>query len=210
MMPYSRYFTSEVGNIFPTPIYTSKLEKKLTASELKFIDKNKKNTYKNDGNLTSKNNYILNEKPFKELKLQLELRVDDYFNKVICSSDDIKPYITHSWLNYTEETQHHHNHAHPNSLVSGVLYLNSDPEFDKIIFIKNVYHGIKPLTKEYNLWNSDSWYVPVKTGDILMFPSSLTHMVESKKGSNTRVSLAFNVFIKGEIGEGKQLNRLIL
>ena len=210
MTLYSRYFTSEVGNIFPTPVYTSKLEKKLTASELKFIDKNKKNTYKNEGNLTSNNNYILNEKPFKELKLQLELRVDDYFNKVICSSDDIKPYITQSWLNYTEETQHHHNHAHPNSLVSGVLYLNSDPEFDKIIFIKNVYHGIKPLTKEYNLWNSDSWYVPVKTGDILMFPSSLTHMVESKKGSNTRVSLAFNVFIKGEIGEGKQLNRLIL
>jgi hypothetical protein len=97
MMPYSRYFTSEVGNIFPTPVYTSKLEKKLTASELKFIDKNKKNTYKNDGNLTSKNNYILNEKPFKELKLQLELRVDDYFNKVICSSDDIKTYITQSW-----------------------------------------------------------------------------------------------------------------
>jgi uncharacterized protein (TIGR02466 family) len=210
MMPYSRYFTSEVGNIFPTPVYTSKLEKKLTASELKFIDKNKKNTYKNDGNLTSKNHYILNEKPFKELKLQLELRVDDYFNKVICSSDDIKPYITQSWLNYTEETQYHHNHAHPNSLVSGVLYLNSDPEFDKIIFIKNVYHAIKPSIKEYNLWNSDSWYVPVKTGDILLFPSSLTHMVESKKGSNTRVSLAFNVFIKGEIGEGKKLDKLIL
>ena len=210
MMPYSRYFTSEVGNIFPTPVYTSKLEEKLTASELKFIDKNKKNTYKNDGNLTSKNHYILNEKPFKELKLQLELRVDDYFNKVICSSDDIKPYITQSWLNYTEETQYHHNHAHPNSLVSGVLYLNSDPEFDKIIFIKNVYHAIKPSIKEYNLWNSDSWYVPVKTGDILLFPSSLTHMVESKKGSNTRVSLAFNVFIKGEIGEGKKLDKLIL
>ena len=210
MMLYSRYFTSEIGNIFPTPVYTSKLEKKLTASELKFINKTKKDTYKNEGNLTSNNSYILNEKPFKELKLQLELRVDDYFNKVICSSDDIKPYITQSWLNYTEETQHHHNHAHPNSLVSGVLYLNSDPEFDKIVFIKNVYNGIKPSPKEYNLWNSDSWYVPVKTGDILLFPSSLTHMVESKKGSNTRVSLAFNVFIKGEIGEGKKLTKLIL
>jgi hypothetical protein len=34
--------------------------------------------------------------------------------------------------------------------------------------------------------------------------------VESKKRSNTRVSLAFNVFIKGEIGEGKKLTKLIL
>lgn len=210
MTSNKKYFTSEIGNIFPTPVYTSKLERKLTTSELKFIDKNKKNTYKNEGNLTSNNYYILNEKPFKELKSQLELRVNDYFNKVICSSDDITPYITQSWLNYTEETQHHHNHAHPNSLVSGVCYLNSDPEFDKIIFTKNIYNNIKPSVKEYNLWNCDSWYVPVKTGDILLFPSSLTHMVEVKKGNNTRVSLAFNVFIKGEIGEGRKLTKLIL
>jgi len=34
------HFTSEIGSIFPTPIYTSKLEKYLTASELKLVDKN--------------------------------------------------------------------------------------------------------------------------------------------------------------------------
>jgi hypothetical protein len=39
-----------------------------------------------------------------------------------------------------------------------------------------------------------------------MFPSSLTHMVENKEGTNTRISLAFNVFIKGAIGSNKELN----
>jgi hypothetical protein len=29
-----------------------------------------------------------------------------------------------------------------------------------------------------------------------MFPSSLTHMVETKEGTNTRISLAFNVLLK--------------
>lgn len=61
-----------------------------------------------------------------------------------------------------------------------------------------------------NLWNSTSWWFPVKTGDIIIFPSSLTHAVETKQGDNTRTSLAFNVFIKGTIGNNKSLTELHL
>jgi hypothetical protein len=39
---------------------------------------------------------------------------------------------------------------------------------------------------------------------------SLNHMVETKEGDNTRISLAFNVFIKGTIGNNKKLTELIL
>ena len=39
---------------------------------------------------------------------------------------------------------------------------------------------------------------------------TITHMVENKEGTNTRISLAFNVFIKGTIGNNKQLTELIL
>jgi hypothetical protein len=35
-------------------------------------------------------------------------------------------------------------------------------------------------------------------------------MVETKQGDNTRISLAFNVFIKGKVGINKQLTELIL
>jgi hypothetical protein len=35
-------------------------------------------------------------------------------------------------------------------------------------------------------------------------------MVENKEGTNTRISLAFNIFIKGTIGENKALTELIL
>jgi hypothetical protein len=48
-----------------------------------------------------------------------------------------------------------------------------------------------------------------KTGDIILFPSSLTHMVETKEGTNTRISLAFNVFIKGTVGNNKNLTELL-
>jgi hypothetical protein len=68
-----------INGIFPTPIYMSKLDRKLTPLELKFVDKHKKDFYKNDGNITSNNNYILNEKPFANIKKDLDLRVQDYF-----------------------------------------------------------------------------------------------------------------------------------
>jgi uncharacterized protein (TIGR02466 family) len=201
---------SNINAIFPTPIYISKLNRKLTNKELLFIGKTKSDVYKNEGNTTSNNNYILNEKSLSDIKKELDLRVQDYFDKVVSPTDAIKPYITQSWLNYTETNQYHHKHQHPNSLVSGVFYINCHEELDKIKFFDERYKTIKPEVKEWNLWNSETWWFTVKTGDIILFPSSLTHMVENKEGTNTRISLAFNVFIKGKIGVNKSLTELIL
>ena len=199
-----------INGIFPTPIYISKINRELTTKELSFINKTKLDTYNNEGNITSNHNYILNNKPFKDLKEQLDLKVQDYFDKVISPSNNIIPYITQSWLNYTETNQYHHKHAHPNSLVSGVFYINCHKEHDKIKFFNDRYQTIKPEIKDWNIWNSETWWFPVKTGDIIIFPSSLTHMVETKQGDNTRISLAFNVFIKGTIGSNKNLTELVL
>jgi predicted 2-oxoglutarate/Fe(II)-dependent dioxygenase YbiX len=79
-----------------------------------------------------------------------------------------------------------------------------------IKFYRNYYETIKIQPKEYNIYNSKSWWLPVKTGQLILFPSSTTHSVEVKKGNNTRVSLAFNVFIKGTLGDNKDLTELFL
>jgi uncharacterized protein (TIGR02466 family) len=201
---------ANIHGIFPTPIYISKLNRELTSKELSFIDKTKLNVYKNEGNTTSNENYILNNNLFKNLKEDLDLKVKDYFDKVISPSNNITPYITQSWLNYTETNQYHHKHQHPNSLVSGVFYINCEEEHDKIKFFNEKYSNIKFEIKDWNMWNSESWWFSIKTGDVILFPSSLTHMVETKEGTNTRISLAFNVFIKGTVGDNKSLTELIL
>jgi uncharacterized protein (TIGR02466 family) len=201
---------STVNGIFPTPVYMSKLDRDLTKKELSFIDKSKLDFYRNEGNITSNDNYILNQKVFSKLKEDLDLRVKDYFKKVLSTTDAVTPFITQSWLNYTETKQYHHKHTHPNSLVSGVFYVNCHEELDKIKFFNEGYKTIKPEIKDWNLYNSESWWFTVKTGDIILFPSSLTHMVENKEGTNTRISLAFNVFIKGTIGNNKNLTELVL
>ena len=200
---------ADIHSIFPTPVYFSTLDRKLSNEELNFVKKSKKDFYKNEGNITSNNTYILEEKPFKILKKDLMIMVEDYFNKVL-STKNVEPYITQSWLNYTETNQFHHIHEHPNSLVSGVFYIDADKDNDKIKFFNKAYRQIKPEVREWNIWNSESWWFGVETGKIVLFPSSLTHCVEVKQGTNTRISLAFNVFIKGAIGNNKNLTELIL
>jgi hypothetical protein len=36
------------------------------------------------------------------------------------------------------------------------------------------------------------------------------HGVNTKQGSNTRISLAFNTFLKGSLGHSQDLNELVL
>ena len=158
-----------VSGIFPTPVYITQLNRKFIDKENKFIDKiYKKDNYKNEGNLTSNDTYILNSRPFNILKKELNKIIKDYCNKVLSTSNNIEPYITQSWLNYTKEGQYHHKHAHPNSIISGVLYINADKDNDKIFFFKEKYELFRPEIKEYNIWNSESWFFPIKTGDVIL------------------------------------------
>ena len=65
-------------------------------------------------------------------------------------------------------------------------------------------------TKEYNHWNSKTWSFVVNNGDVVLFPSELEHMVQVKTTDNTRISLSFNVFVKGHLGSEINLTKLIL
>jgi len=197
-----------ITNLFPTPVYISNIKKNFNTEELSVFKQSKLDTFKNTGNIGSKNTYILNEKKLSNIKKQINERVKDYFNKVL-RAVGVEPYITQSWLNYTEKNQFHHSHNHPNSLVSGVFYIDADKDNDRIKFFKAA-PQFRINAIDFNEWNSESWWVPVETGQMLLFPSSLNHMVENKKGNNTRVSLAFNVFVKGNLGSKHDYTELKL
>jgi uncharacterized protein (TIGR02466 family) len=202
-----------IHSIFPIPIYTTKIDRGFTKQELQFVKEQKKHCTNNEGNINTKDNYILNRKEFKNIKKFLDKHCKKYLDTVICPKNNIELYITQSWLNYTEANQYHHKHEHPNSVISGVLYFDSDIKNDKILFSHSRgYQQIKPEIDDtkWNLWNSGTWFFPVETGNLFMFPSSTTHQVETKKGNNTRISLAFNTFYKGSVGSNCELTELIL
>tara|TARA_R100001079_G_C4419868_1_gene139259 strand:+ start:153 stop:776 length:624 start_codon:yes stop_codon:yes gene_type:complete len=202
-----------IQNLFPTPVYMTNMDRPFTKQELNFVENEKKHTTKNDGNRSSIDNYILNRKELKNIKKIIDNACEDYLQKIICPKQNLKLYVTQSWLNYTEPQQFHHKHEHPNSVISGVLYFDSDKNNDTIKFFHHrVYQQIFADVEEnkFNLWNSTSWWFPVETGQLIMFPSSTTHQVDTKKGNNTRISLAFNTFYKGTIGLNSSLTELIL
>jgi len=43
-----------------------------------------------------------------------------------------------------------------------------------------------------------------------LFPSNLTHMVETVQTEDTRISIAFNTFLEGVVGDNKTLTELLL
>jgi uncharacterized protein (TIGR02466 family) len=201
-----------IHGIFPQPVFFSHIGRTWTKEEQAFLKKQSESTHNNSGNTTSNNRYVLREPEAKNMADFVQKAVDQYVDNVMFPKfrDQLEFYVTQSWLNYTKPGQYHHKHAHPNSILSGVLYIDADETKDKIFFYKDGYQQIKFPTENFQLYNSESWFFTVKTGDVVIFPSSLTHMVETKEGENTRTSLAFNVFAKGYIGNEDELTALQL
>jgi uncharacterized protein (TIGR02466 family) len=197
-----------INNLFPTAVGFSKLERELTEDELKFIKEQVR--YPNEGNTTSENRKLLKSVEMTEIREFIEDAMLDYFKSVYAPKFDVTPYITQSWANFTDPGQYHHKHAHPNSVISGVFYPQADRKSDKIYFYKDGYEQIKIPASDYNPHNSESWWYETGTGDLIIFPSNLTHMVQTKQGDGTRISISFNTFVKGYIGSDDSLTGLHL
>ena len=197
-----------IHNLFPLPIGFFRLGRDLTPSELSFVMGQDK--YPNQGNVTSANRTILKNKEMTDIRDFIENSMLEYFKEVHDPKGDVALYVTQSWANYTDPGQYHHKHAHPNSFISGVFYPQADRSVDKIYFYKSGYERIKVTPQKWNHWNSESWWFEVGAGDLILFPSHLEHMVETKVGNETRVSIAFNTFLKGHIGVDESLTGLQL
>jgi uncharacterized protein (TIGR02466 family) len=197
-----------INNLFPIPVAFFALGRDLTETELSFIKGQEH--YKNTGNTTSKDRKILKSKELTELREFVEDSMLEYFKSIHAPKFDVSLYLTQSWANYTQKGQFHHKHAHPNSIVSGVFYPQADKAVDRIYFYKNDYEQIEVPVAEYNPYNSKSWWFEVGAGDLILFPSGLNHMVETKEDDNTRISIAFNTFVKGYIGSDENLTGLNL
>jgi uncharacterized protein (TIGR02466 family) len=197
-----------INNLFPTPVLASELERPFTKKEINFVKNTFNKCRKNEGNLLSLDNFILNNKELKNIKKFIESQCKYYLENIICPNNDIELYITISWLNYTLKNGFHHAHTHQNSVISGVFYFDVDEKTDSILFLKNEYNQIDTSPKNFNSWNSKTWWLPIKNGQLLMFPSNLNHAVQTKKTDGTRISLSFNTFLKGELGSMAKTNYL--
>ena len=200
----------DIHGLFPKPIGFKKLDRDFTKDEISICEKIKNNSMPNNGNRTSNDRYVLETEGFEGLKSFIDESVDEYFNTIFSPKTDVRLVVTQSWLNFTDKDEFHHVHSHNNSFISGVFYINTTKN-DMIKFYLNQWEPFDIHATEYNYFNSTSWYYPAEQNQLILFPSSLTHGVDTVKDENhTRISLSFNTFLKGTIGSSVRATELII
>ncbi|NBW20461.1 MAG: hypothetical protein EBR82_72085, partial [Caulobacteraceae bacterium] len=144
-----------VHNLFPIPVGFTELGRSLSDEELFFI--RELETRPNQGNTTSTNNFVLRDSALTSLRSFVEDAVGEYFKSTVNPKHNVSLRVTQSWCNYSDQGQYHHKHAHPNSYISGVFYVQTNPD-DRIYFYKDGWQQIKFPPDQWNPYNSESWW----------------------------------------------------
>lgn len=198
----------DVLGLFPVGVGRTNIGP-LTLGEMATIRELGTEQLPNEGNTTSKARLVLHDARLFALRERIKAELDRYIDSIVCPENRPEVVITQSWLNYSTKGQWHHRHEHPGSWLSACYYVAADSESDKIYFHREKrYERIPFPPREFNPYNSESWWVPVGTGDLVIFPSSLTHHVAPVETDSTRISLSLNTWFNGVAGREQDLTHL--
>ena len=182
----------EIIPIFPTPIFVANYGK--TDNELEIIKTMPFKDPFGNGNQTTKNSSILDHIELGHLKGFILENLKIYAKTVLETSEEI--YITQSWANRNKKGMVHHEHIHPNSIVSGVLFLSKEEKLPPIKFSKNIFSSLQLKINKFNFFNSANFSLANDVGNLVLFPSSLRHSVPVNTHEEERYTLSFNTFSK--------------
>ena len=159
-------------------------------------------------NRQSDNTFILDEPELSNIRAFIEAKLHEYVTNIYASTD--KLVITQSWLNKSKKGESHHEHVHPNSMISGVWYPQIHEQMPPIQFRSKQQRDVALQTEKFNTFNSATFMLPMKKGELILFPSNLTHSVPTNVGEEERISLSFNTWPKGNMGDIASLTYLPL
>ncbi len=104
--------------------------------------------------------------------------------------------ISQSWLNLSKKGQIHHEHTHPLSILSGIIYLTEN--CSTTFYLKSIYDNPLILPNKNFEEKIDHFG---KKGSLIIFPSNLKHSVGPHLYSNDRITFSFNSWFKGSLGD---------
>ena len=190
--------SSEVIPLFSSPVYCT-VDDTLPdvipqVEKLEFMNHSKSF---NGGSQTVNQNVLLD---LPEMMTFLEPHVKTYVYEVMGIADDYSIDVPCSWVNCHQHMESAHEHAHRNSMYSGIVYLKTHPNCGDLVFTSHKYHTLDPRKETLNVYNSPQWTVTPVDGMVVIFPSELIHSVRPNADTNRRYSLAFNIIIRGEYG----------
>jgi len=203
----------EVKKLFPTSVAKYQLSTELMPQLSIIVDRVKKEGMDLRMHYKSKTHYILEEYP--DLKQYITTCVNDFMRGVLGIDDVFK--ITQSWVNCAKPQQMTSPHPHPNSIISGCMYLDLPNNDGQIIFLKygsdngqntqySMIPNYKPGLSRDPITSDFQHSVKVKNGDIVLFPSYAMHAVPPTNSGKDRWSLAFNSMPTITLGAPEGLN----
>ena len=208
---------SNILSLFPIPAMITNISRDFTKEELQLcitdipMTKNQEMT-----NHQSKDYYLFDSHAdiLKDIKLFCEYHLKLYLEEIEGVDTNLAGLrITQSWLNRTKPGEHHHSHYHPNSYLSAVFYITCLPN-DHIVFrnrSSGLYNNIEFPKKKSTEWNATGISQNVIEGDLIIFPSWVSHSVNRNETKNReRISLSFNTYPIGEMGNYNDATHLKL
>ena len=122
--------------------------------------------------------------------------------------------LSNAWFNINRKDGMNLSHTHPGSMYSGVIWLKASEgsgdfvinENDDRIMLqsKSFYGRFKDPTEIPPHWALELFFKP-KEGDILVFPSFLSHQVLPNKNEDDRISVSFNFQVNDQ-WKGMRMN----
>jgi len=200
----------EVHPLFVEPYFRANIAGSITPQQIEFIQNLK--MVNNMENLISENLYIFEEPELKSIKDAVQEVLDIYARDVLCIPQRL--YVTQSWSLTNSPRVGMHGHSHSNSVLSGSLYYCELPTPPSgMVFTRHVSYqqiDLAPESGKRNIYNSPINRLIPKQDDVILFSSRLTHMVEPNQSDKPRHSIAFNTFVKGKLGNYRDVSELML
>lgn len=202
----------EVKPLFVEPLMEADIGHAITPEQVNFIKSLK--MLPNRTNLISDDLYIFERPELKSIRNAVQKTLDLYAREVLGLPAGQRLYVTQSWALMNEPGAGMHGHTHSNSIVSGSLYFTDlpQPESGMIFNRHREYQQIEltPDNTRRSLYNTPMHLIQPRKNTVLLFSSSLQHLVAPNTGSGPRWSVAFNTFIKGKIGSFRDVSELSL
>tara|TARA_R100001530_G_C4310999_1_gene153011 strand:+ start:948 stop:1592 length:645 start_codon:yes stop_codon:yes gene_type:complete len=161
-------------------------------------------SYKNrsDNNVKlSKNMGVLKHKSLKNLNKLFKKVCDHYSTKVLGLKNNFT--MTNSWSSLAKKGDCHHTHNHPNIVFSLIYYVTDN---NGKFVVENAKSSIQENLNfdyeinEYNIYNSSSWTIDPRKGNIIAILGDLVHRTLPHEGDQDRIIIGANYFLDGNIG----------
>jgi len=198
----------EIQPLFATPYMRADITAAITPEQVDYVRNLK--MVRNRDNLISEDLYIFKHPQLAGIAAAVQSVLDVYAHEVM--GLDQRIVVTQSWGLMNPPGIGMHSHAHSNSIVSGSVYYDELPEpVSRVFFDRHtMYQQIEmiPAADRRNLYNTPTNVVTPKQGEVLMFPSDINHMIEANGSEAPRRAIAFNSFVKGTIGDYRDVSEL--